>query len=62
MRLYLDKFLITFNRETFLLKCHNFKGDLLGKVTLDKNLEGSDINVINKELCFFFKNHNICIF
>ena len=62
MRLYLDKFLITFNRVNCLLKCYNFKGDLLHKITLDKNLEGSFIGVINKELCFSLKSKNICIF
>jgi len=51
MKLYLDKYLITFNSMNHL-KCYNFKGDLLCEITLDKKLEGSDINVINKELCF----------
>jgi hypothetical protein len=62
IRLYLDKFLITFNNETCFLKCYNFKGDLLEKITLDKKFEGSDISVINKELCFVLKNRNLCIF
>jgi hypothetical protein len=52
MILYLDKFLITFNKVTCLLKCYNYKGDLLQKITLDKKLEGSLIGVINKELSF----------
>ncbi len=62
MRLYLDKFLITFNKVTCLLKCFNFKGDLLGKITLDKKLEGSVIYVINKELCVNLDNFNFLIF
>jgi hypothetical protein len=62
MFLYLDKFLITFNNVTCLLQCYNFEGDLLHKVTLDKKLEGSDISVINKELCFFLDNVKILIF
>ncbi len=52
MRLYLDKFLITFNDRTCLLNCYNFKGDLLDDITLDEKFKGSDVNVINKELCF----------
>jgi hypothetical protein len=56
VQLYLDKFLITFNRMNFSLKCYNFKGDLLHQITLDKRLEGSDISVINKELCFVLDN------
>ena len=62
MKLYLDKFLLTFNNDTCILKCYNFKGDLLHKITLDKKLEGSDISVINKELCFDFSNGNFFIF
>jgi hypothetical protein len=62
LHLYLDKFLITFNDETCSLKCYNVKGDLLHKKTLDYKLNGSDIGVINKELCFFFDNLNILIF
>jgi hypothetical protein len=62
MQLYLDKFLITFNDETRSLKCFNLKGDLLGKITLEKKFEGSLFNVINKGLCFFLKSNNICIF
>jgi hypothetical protein len=61
MRLYLDKFLITFDNKTFFLKCYNFKGDLLHKITLDKKFEGSDIGVINKELCFVLDNEEITI-
>jgi hypothetical protein len=52
MKLYLDKFLITFNNGTCLLECFNFKGDLLHKITLDKKLEESYFSVMNKELCF----------
>jgi hypothetical protein len=52
MLLYLDKFLITFNDKSCLLKCYNYKGDLLQKVIVDKKLEGSYLSVINKELCF----------
>jgi hypothetical protein len=62
IRLYLDKFLITFNNETCFLKCYNFKGDLLEKITLDKKFEESYCSVINKELCFVLKNRNLCIF
>jgi hypothetical protein len=62
MELYLDKFLITFNRETCFLKCYNFKGDLLGKITLDRKLKGSQFCVINKELCFILKNDKLFIF
>jgi hypothetical protein len=62
MVLYLDKFLITFNNETCLLKCFNFKGDLLGKITLDKKFEGSSFSVINKELSFFLENDYFYIF
>jgi hypothetical protein len=57
IELYLDKFLITFNKETCLLKCYNFKGDFLHKITLDKKLRGNDISVINKELCFSLINY-----
>jgi hypothetical protein len=52
INLYLDKFLITFNKVTCKLKCYNFKGDLLHKITLDEKLKGSFISVINNELCF----------
>ncbi len=52
MQLYLDKFLITFYRMNCSLKCYNFKGDLIQQITLDKKLNGCDISVINKELCF----------
>jgi len=61
MKLYLDKYLITFNRVNCFLKCYNFKGDLIHKITLDKKLEGSFIGVINKELCFELKSQNICV-
>jgi hypothetical protein len=57
MRIYLNKFLITFNNKTCFLKCHNFKGDLLHKITLDKKFKRSDISVINKELCFVLDNY-----
>ena len=62
MRLYLDKFLLTFIDETCLLKCYNFKGDLLGKITLDKKFEGSYFGVINKELYFSLDNYKFLIF
>jgi hypothetical protein len=62
MQLYLDKFLITFNRETCLLQCYNFKGDLLYKITLDKKLKGSYISVLNKELCFILDSNKVYIF
>jgi hypothetical protein len=62
IQLYLDKFLITFNNETCLLKCFSFKGDLLHQITLDKKLGASDIYVINKELCFNLDNEKILIF
>jgi hypothetical protein len=62
MELYLDKFLITFNHETCFLKCYNFKGDLIGKITLDRKLKGSQFCVINKELCFILKNDKLLIF
>jgi len=62
MQLYLDKFLITFNRLKCLLKCYNFKGELLGKVTLDGKLKGCEIHVINKELYFFLDDNKIIIF
>ncbi len=58
INLYLDKFLITFNRETRFLKCYNFKGDLLHKITLDKKFEGCQFSVINKELCFALDNED----
>jgi hypothetical protein len=62
-QLYLDKFLVTFNNETCIVKCYNFQGDLLEKITLDKKFEGSVfISVINKELCFVLKSKNLCIF
>jgi hypothetical protein len=60
MRLYLDKFLITFNDETGSLQCYNFKGDLLHKITLDKKFKGSNLSVLDKELCFFFEK-SFCI-
>jgi hypothetical protein len=62
MQLYLDKFLITFNYETCVLKCYNFKGDLLHKITLDDKLRGSWFRVINKELCFLIDNILFFIF
>jgi uncharacterized protein YoxC len=62
IKLYLDKFLITFNKETRFLKCYNFKGDLLQKITLDQKLKGSLISVINKELFFVLENNKIVAF
>jgi hypothetical protein len=62
IELYLDKFLITFNDATCSLKCYNFKGDLLGKITLDKKFRGSDFSVINKELSFFLDKKVFLIF
>jgi hypothetical protein len=62
MQLYLDKFLITFNRDTCLLQCYNFKGDLLHKITLEKKFKGSDISVLNKELCFIIDSNKVYIF
>jgi hypothetical protein len=62
MRLYLDSFLITFNDATCFLKCYNFKGDLLGKIILDKKFEGSSFSVINKELSLFLDNEKFFIF
>lgn len=63
MRLYMDKFLITFNNETCFLRCYNFKGDLLHKITLDKKFGGSFFRSINKELCFYLlKRKSFCIF
>jgi hypothetical protein len=62
IELYLDKFLITFNKVTFFLKCYNFKGDLLHKITLDKKFKGSHFSAINKELCFVLDNGKIFIF
>jgi uncharacterized protein YoxC len=62
MQFYLDKFLITFNDETCLLQCYNFKGDLLHEISLDEKFEGSFISVINKELCFELNNNKILIF
>jgi hypothetical protein len=59
MKLYLDKFLITFNNKTCLLQCYNFKGDLLCEITLNTKLEGSYISVINKELCFVLNNGSL---
>jgi hypothetical protein len=62
IRLYLDKYLLIFYDEICLLQCYNFKGDLLHEITLDKKLKGSDISVINKELCFVLKDKKIFIF
>jgi hypothetical protein len=62
MRLYLDKFLLTFNKVTCFLKCFNFKGDLLGKINLGNNLKGSYIRVINKELFFILYDHIYFVF
>jgi hypothetical protein len=62
IKLYLDKFLITFDNKTCFLKCYNFKGDLLHKTFLDKKLEGGFINVINKELCFELDNDKFFFF
>jgi hypothetical protein len=58
IRLYLDKFLLTFNNETCILKCYNFKGDLLHQITLDTKFKGryTVFSVINKELCFVLNN------
>jgi hypothetical protein len=62
MRLYFDSFLVTLNNETCFLKCYNFKGDLLGKIILDKKFKGSSFSVINKELSFFLENEKFFIF
>jgi hypothetical protein len=62
MQLYLDKFLITFDNETCILKCYNLKGDLLHEITLDKKLEGSYVCVVNKELCFVLDDDKFFIF
>jgi hypothetical protein len=62
MRLYLDKFLLFFNDVTCSLKCFNFKGDLIHKITLDQTLERSVIRVIDKELFFTLYDHNYFIF
>jgi hypothetical protein len=62
IKLYLDKFLITFNHETCILQCYNFKGDLLHKITLDKKFEGSYISAINKELFFVLDCDEIFIY
>jgi hypothetical protein len=61
MQLYLDKFLLFFNNVTCLIKCYNFKGDFLEKITLDENLKGSEISVINKELFFVLDYDKIFI-
>jgi hypothetical protein len=61
IRLYLDKFLITFNRSDCLFKCYNFNGDLLGKITLDKKFTRSDVGVLDKELFFFLDNNRVLI-
>jgi hypothetical protein len=52
IRLYLDKYLITFNRETRVLKSYTFKGQLLSVVTLDERVGFSFFTTLNKELCF----------
>jgi hypothetical protein len=62
INLYLNKFLITFNDDTCLLKCYNFKGDLLHEITLEEKFEGSYFSVVNKELCFVLDNDKIFIF
>jgi hypothetical protein len=62
IKLYLDKFLITFNHETCILQCYNFKGDLLHKITLDKKFEGIHFSIINKELCLVLENDKFLIF
>jgi hypothetical protein len=61
MKLYLDKFLITFSREA-TIKCYNFKGDLLHQVTLDKKFKGTYMSVLNKKLCFCSEYKKILIF
>jgi len=61
LRLYLDKYLITFNRMNCLLQCYNLKGDLLHKINLDKKFKGSDIGVVNKELFFFLDDNRVLI-
>jgi hypothetical protein len=62
IKLYLDKFLITFNRANCFLKCYNFKGDLLHKINLDEKFKGSAFGVINKELCFVLDSEFFFIF
>jgi hypothetical protein len=62
MQIYLDKFLITIHDNSRSLKCYNFKGDLLHKITFDKKLEGGLFSVLNKELCFKLKNGKFFIF
>jgi hypothetical protein len=63
IKLYLDKFLLSFNSSNCSLKCYNFKGDLLHEITLDEKFEGSTLSVFNKELCFSsFYNNEIFIF
>jgi hypothetical protein len=61
LHLYLDKYLITFNRMNCLLQCYNLKGDLLHKITLDTKFKGSDIGVVNKELFFFLDDNRVLI-
>jgi hypothetical protein len=62
MKLYLDKFLITFNRETCFLKCYNFQGDLLHKITLDEKFKRSYFGILNKELYFVLDDDILSIF
>jgi hypothetical protein len=62
MQLYLNKILIIFNRDTCFLKCYNFKGDSLYKMTLDRKFKGSFINVIEKELFFVLVDNKILAF
>jgi hypothetical protein len=58
IKVFLDKYLITFDNEACLLKCYNFKGGLLGEIDLPKKLEGSFLNVLNKEICFGLNSIN----
>jgi hypothetical protein len=62
LRLYLDKFVLTFNRETRMLKSYNLKGHLLSEIVLDEKLRSASFYILNKELCFATNEKKFCIF
>jgi len=61
LRLYLDFYILTFNNQTLKLKTYNMKGDLICEITLDKQLEGSILYILDKDLAFLNEESDIFI-
>jgi len=65
IRLYLNKFLLTFSYETCLLKSYNLKGKLISEIALDQKFNWSRFSPLNKEdkeLCFVTYENKCFIF